>query len=161
MAGNPEEPLLLMKLQSPVTGLALDWIHKLLYWTSAESASLHVGLLDGSAQRPLVTGLDRPSAVAVDPLHRCHEDHSYWRVYSRNQVSQLMANSINLSVCFFFFFLFAFLRLLFWTECGSSARIVRCSLDGRDRKPLVTHLIRNPVALSLGTFLFSQPEVEE
>lgn len=73
MAGNQEEPVLLMKPQGTVTALALDWIHKLLYWTSAESASLHVGLLDGSAQRPLITGLDRPSAVAVDPLHRCRE----------------------------------------------------------------------------------------
>lgn len=70
MAGNPEEPELLMKLQGTATGLALDWIHQLLYWTSAESASLNVGLLDGSAQRPLITGLDRPSAVAVEPLHR-------------------------------------------------------------------------------------------
>lgn len=89
MAGEPEEPVLLMQLGGTVTALALDWIHKLLYWTSAESAALHVGLLDGSAQRPLITGLDGPSAVAVDPLHRCHEPHSHWRSSSQSVDRQL------------------------------------------------------------------------
>lgn len=77
MGGKLEEPVLLMKVQGAVTGLALDWIHKLLYWTSTESGSVHIGLLDGSAQRPLITGLDRPSALAVDPLHRCDEPDIY------------------------------------------------------------------------------------
>lgn len=87
MAGDPEEPVLLLKVQGTVTGLALDWIHNLLYWTNAEGASLHVGLLDGSAQRTLITGLDRPSAVAVDPLHRCRRSASlsfisiHWQLY--------------------------------------------------------------------------------
>ncbi len=58
----------LMKVQGSVSGLALDWIHQLLYWTSIENGSVSVGLLDGSAQRLLITGLDKPSAVAVDPL---------------------------------------------------------------------------------------------
>lgn len=56
--------------QGPMSGLAVDWIHRLLYWTSTGSGSVHVGLLDGSAQRALLTGLQEPSAVAVDPLHR-------------------------------------------------------------------------------------------
>lgn len=61
---------LLFRVQGPVSGLALDWIHHLLYWSSTGSGSVHVGLLDGSAQRALVAGLEKPSAVAVDPLHR-------------------------------------------------------------------------------------------
>lgn len=73
MDGKPKESVLMLKVEGTVTSLALDWIHELLYWTSTESASVHVGLLDGSAQRPLITGLDRPSAVAVDPLHRYTE----------------------------------------------------------------------------------------
>lgn len=47
---------------------------------------------------------------------------------------------------------FSFLRLLFWAQCGTSAKIERVSLDGNDRKALVTHQIRHPVALSLGKF---------
>lgn len=64
------DSLSLLRVQGPVSGLAVDWIHHLLYWTSTGSGSLHIGLLDGSAQRALVTGLQKPSAVAVDPLHR-------------------------------------------------------------------------------------------
>lgn len=60
-----------VRAQGPVSGLAVDWIHHLLYWTSMGSGSVHVGLLDGSAQRALLTGLQKPSAVAVDPLRRC------------------------------------------------------------------------------------------
>ncbi|KAJ0032574.1 hypothetical protein NQD34_002655, partial [Periophthalmus magnuspinnatus] len=55
------------KVPSSVSGLAVDWLHTLLYWSSAESGSVHVGLLDGSVQRPLLTGLDKPCAVAVHP----------------------------------------------------------------------------------------------
>uniref|UniRef100_H3CXH4 EGF-like domain-containing protein n=1 Tax=Tetraodon nigroviridis TaxID=99883 RepID=H3CXH4_TETNG len=103
------DPLPALRVQGPVSGLAVDWIHRLLYWASAGSGSVHVGLLDGSAQRALVAGLQTPSAVAVDPLH----------------------------------------RLLFWAQSGDSPKIERSGLDGRDRKALVTHSIRHPVALSL------------
>lgn len=68
MDGKPQDSVLVLKVQGSVSGLAVDWIHQLLYWTSIESGSVNVGLLDGSAQRPLITGLDKVSAVAVDPL---------------------------------------------------------------------------------------------
>lgn len=64
------DSLLVLTVQDQVSGLAVDWIHHLLYWTSMGSGAVHVGLLDGSAQRALVTELQKPSAVAVDPLHR-------------------------------------------------------------------------------------------
>lgn len=70
MDQKSRDSLPVLRVEGPVSGLAVDWIHHLLYWTSMGSGSLHIGLLDGSAQRALVTGLQRPSAVAVDPLHR-------------------------------------------------------------------------------------------
>lgn len=66
--GKLQDSVLVLKVQGSVSGLAVDWIHQLLYWTSMESGSVNVGLLDGSTQRQLITGLDKPSAVAVDPL---------------------------------------------------------------------------------------------
>ncbi|XP_051803552.1 low-density lipoprotein receptor-related protein 8-like isoform X2 [Acanthochromis polyacanthus] len=107
--GRPQEAVLVLEVQGSVSGLAVDWIHQLLYWTSTETGSLGVALLDGSARRQLITGLDQPSAVAVDPLR----------------------------------------GLLFWTQCGSSPKIERAGLDGRDRTTLVFTSIRHPVALSL------------
>lgn len=70
MDGKPQDSVLLLKVQGSVSGLAVDWIHQLLYWTNLESGSVSVGVLDGSTQRPLITGLYKPSAVAVDPLQR-------------------------------------------------------------------------------------------
>lgn len=67
---NNQDSRLVLRVEGPVSGLAVDWIHHLLYWTSMGSGAVHVGLLDGSAQRALVAGLEKPSAVAVDPLHR-------------------------------------------------------------------------------------------
>ncbi|KAK9519470.1 hypothetical protein VZT92_022198 [Zoarces viviparus] len=107
--GKTEDSVLVLKFQGSASGLAVDWIHQLLYWTSVESGSVNVGLLDGSAQRLLITGLDKPSAVAVDPLQ----------------------------------------GLLFWAHCGSSPKIERAGLDGRDRMALVISSLRQPVAISL------------
>lgn len=73
MHGRNQDAVAVLRVQGPVSGLAVDWIHHLLYWTSVGSGSVHVGLLDGSAQRRLVAGLEEPSAVAVDPLHRCDD----------------------------------------------------------------------------------------
>ncbi|KAK2835367.1 hypothetical protein Q5P01_015851 [Channa striata] len=109
MNEKPQKAVLLLKVQGSVSGLAVDWIHQLLFWTSMESASVGVGLLDGSAQRQLITGLDKPSAVAVDPVQ----------------------------------------GLLFWAQCGRSPKIEKAGLNGKRRMPLVTSLIRHPVALSL------------
>lgn len=68
MDDKQQVSVLVLKVQGSVSDLALDWIHQLVYWTSMETGSVNVGLLDGSAQRRLITGLDEPSAVVVDPL---------------------------------------------------------------------------------------------
>ncbi|XP_032428334.1 low-density lipoprotein receptor-like [Xiphophorus hellerii] len=109
VAENAKEAVLVLKVQSSVSGLAVDWIHQLLYWTNIEAGSLNVALLDGSFQRQLITGLNKPSAVAVDPLQ----------------------------------------GFLFLAQCGSTPVIERVTQDGRTKLPLVTSLIRQPVALSL------------
>lgn len=57
-----------------------------------------------------------------------------------------------LSISHFLLLYSAILRLLFWAQCGTSAKIERASLDGHDRKALVIYRIRHPVALSLGKF---------
>ncbi|XP_036409805.1 low-density lipoprotein receptor-related protein 8-like [Megalops cyprinoides] len=61
-------------LQSP-EGLALDWVHKNLYWTDPRSQTITVTSADGKRSRVLVSAdLSEPRAIAVDPK----QGFMYW-----------------------------------------------------------------------------------
>lgn len=49
-------------------GVAVDWIHDLLFWTDSGTRRVEVATLDGS-QRAVVAAndLDKPRAIAVHP----------------------------------------------------------------------------------------------
>ncbi|XP_076009223.1 low-density lipoprotein receptor-like [Genypterus blacodes] len=137
---KPQDAVLVLKVQGPVSGLAVDWIHRLLYWTSMEGGSVHVGLLDGSAQRLLIRGLDKPSAVAVDPLLRLlfwAEAGSAPKIERANSdgqsrialVTSAIRNPVALS-------LDMPRQLLYWADQGTRT-ISRVTLEGRHRKTVV------------------------
>ncbi|XP_034736897.1 very low-density lipoprotein receptor-like isoform X3 [Etheostoma cragini] len=140
MDGKLQDSVLVLKVQGSVSGLAVDWVHHLLYWTSMESGSVNVGLLDGSAQRRLITRLDKPSAVALDPL----QGLLFWaqsgrppkieraRLDGRDRmalVTSLILYPVALS-------LDMPRQLLYWVDQGLRS-ISRVNLDGRDRKTVV------------------------
>ncbi|KAJ0065662.1 hypothetical protein NL108_015195, partial [Boleophthalmus pectinirostris] len=128
------------KAPSSVSGLAVDWVHSLLYWSSAETGSVHVGLLDGSVQRPLLTGLDKPCAVVVHPTQgvifwaECGnnpkiEKSSLDGQYQKTLVNTLIHNPVALS-------LDLPRQLLYWVDQGLR-RISRVNLEGHYRKTVV------------------------
>lgn len=49
-------------------GVAVDWIHDLLFWTDSGTRRVEVATLDGS-QRAVIAAndLDKPRAIAVHP----------------------------------------------------------------------------------------------
>lgn len=50
-------------------GLAVDWIHDLLYWTDTGKDTIEVMDLKTNKRRVLFDqGLDEPRAIAVDPI---------------------------------------------------------------------------------------------
>ena len=52
-----------------VEGLAVDWINRLLYWTTYASSSIEVATLDGMHRSILInTGVEYPRGMAVDPI---------------------------------------------------------------------------------------------
>jgi len=51
-----------------VSGLAVDWIGRNLYWTDSVLNVIEVAGLNGSNRRILISnGLDNPRAILVDP----------------------------------------------------------------------------------------------
>ncbi|XP_036204600.1 low-density lipoprotein receptor-related protein 8 isoform X8 [Myotis myotis] len=69
-ASDPAEQEVLIdeQLHSP-EGLAVDWVHKHIYWTDSGNKTISVATVDGSRRRTLFShDLSEPRAIAVDPL---------------------------------------------------------------------------------------------
>lgn len=69
-ASTPDEQVVLIdeQLHSP-EGLAVDWVHKHIYWTDSGNKTISVATLDGRRRCTLFSReLSEPRAIAVDPL---------------------------------------------------------------------------------------------
>lgn len=64
---SSEQVTLIDSLHSP-EGLAVDWVHKNIYWTDSGNKSISVATGDGRKKKVLIaTELSEPRAIAVDP----------------------------------------------------------------------------------------------
>ncbi|XP_028744267.1 low-density lipoprotein receptor-related protein 8 isoform X9 [Peromyscus leucopus] len=69
-ASIPDEQVVLIdeQLHSP-EGLAVDWVHKHIYWTDSGNKTISVATIDGRRRCTLFSReLSEPRAIAVDPL---------------------------------------------------------------------------------------------
>ncbi|XP_072429816.1 low-density lipoprotein receptor-related protein 8 isoform X3 [Chiloscyllium punctatum] len=69
-ASDPSQHVHLIKydLHTP-EGLAVDWVHKNIYWTDSGTRSISVATADGTKRKTLIsTELDKPRAISVDPI---------------------------------------------------------------------------------------------
>ncbi|KAM9831455.1 low-density lipoprotein receptor-like [Neosynchiropus ocellatus] len=154
LRGNPHEALSVFKVQGSVSGLAVDWIHHLIYWTSVESNSVSVGLLDGSAQRRIIQGLDQPSALTVDPLqgylffaNRGESPKIVRTTLAGRDRLVLVGSGIRRPVALT---LDLPRQLLYWADEGTRS-ISRVTLAGRHRKTVVESngYLDRPVGLAV------------
>uniref|UniRef100_A0A3B3VV89 Low density lipoprotein receptor-related protein 8, apolipoprotein e receptor n=1 Tax=Poecilia latipinna TaxID=48699 RepID=A0A3B3VV89_9TELE len=71
---SSQQVTLVDSLHSP-EGLAVDWVHKNIYWTDSGNKSISVATGDGRKRKVLIaTELSEPRAIAVDP----HQGFMYW-----------------------------------------------------------------------------------
>lgn len=54
-----------------IGGVAVDWIHDLLYWTDSGTSRIEVSHLDGSHRKVLIyEELEKPRAIALHPIRK-------------------------------------------------------------------------------------------
>lgn len=65
-------------------GVAVDWIHDLLFWTDSGTRRVEVASLDGS-QRAVIAAndLDKPRAIAVHP----GDALVFWTDWGKNNIT--------------------------------------------------------------------------
>lgn len=67
MNGTGGKNVIKWGLESP-GGVAIDWIHDLLFWTDSGTRRIEVATLDGSVRMVLAASeIDKPRAVVVHP----------------------------------------------------------------------------------------------
>ncbi|XP_050390249.2 low-density lipoprotein receptor-related protein 8 [Patella vulgata] len=62
-------------------GIAVDWIHKHLYWTDSDLQQIAVSTLDGQMRSALITkDVEKPRAIVVEPS----SGYMYWADWGEN-----------------------------------------------------------------------------
>ncbi|KAM9475425.1 low-density lipoprotein receptor-related protein 8-like [Clarias gariepinus] len=65
---GPLDPTVMFSGVSGIVSLSVDWINRVLYWTSTSTRAVHAAALNGTEHVVLISGLQSPGAVAVQSL---------------------------------------------------------------------------------------------
>ena len=143
-------------VETIVTGLhrpeqiAVDWVHRKLYWTDHRRGVIERSDLDGSNIELLANRI-RPQAIAIDPFHKA----IYWSDYNRpRKIERLPFNSNYKQVIVYVASPSGLTidydnNLLYWTD-SQFDQIISCDLAGNNIRVVpVLVTIRSPYAITV------------
>ncbi|XP_057339839.1 low-density lipoprotein receptor-related protein 4-like isoform X2 [Microplitis mediator] len=148
---NPED-VIRWGLESP-GGIAIDWIHNLLFWTDGGTRRVEVLTLDTRIRHVLISNdLDKPRAIAVHP----HYGYVFWTDWGPSPKIEradmdgtsrlaLITDSITwpngLTIDYP-------TDRIFWTDAKHRV-IMSAKLDGTDRKKILSKGLHHPFAITV------------
>ncbi|RXN35539.1 low-density lipo receptor-related 8-like isoform X2 [Labeo rohita] len=127
-------------LHSP-EGLAMDWVHKNIYWTDSGHKTISVATGDGKKRKVLIdTELGEPRAIAVDPRQGgLFTILQKWKSMKNMQMSLKLVGIPIIVACGF----------MYWSDWGTQAKIEKAGMNGVDRQVLVSERIEWPNGIAL------------
>ncbi|XP_048587664.1 low-density lipoprotein receptor-related protein 8 isoform X2 [Nematostella vectensis] len=135
-------------------GLAIDWVGRKMYWADPGANTIEVSELDGSNKMTLISsGLDKPSAVVLDPtegfiywtdwgdpakIERASMDGTARKVLiSGEHLERPAGLAIDYST-----------RRLYWIDSKLDV-IKHCNLNGTEVRVVINTGIDNPTAITV------------
>lgn len=139
-------------LESP-GGIAVDWIHNLIFWTDSGTKRVEVASLDGSHRAIIVASeLDKPRAIVVHPgaawvfwsdwgpnpkIERCEMDGSNRKSIITESV--FWPNGLTVDYTD---------NMIFWADAKHNV-IEVSTLDGTSRRKVITKGLPHPFAITV------------
>lgn len=145
------------KQQDWLGGIAIDWVAGNIYWSDTKRNLIEVARLDGSHRYVVVSNVDKPTALAVDPLQGMlfyvTQQH-IGRVGLDGSQPFILVNQTRANWAVGSLVLDIEATRVYWCERYPDA-LMKVDYDGNLREQLLNETLNNPVALAkMGDYLY-------
>ncbi|XP_043066692.1 low-density lipoprotein receptor-related protein 1 isoform X1 [Drosophila bipectinata] len=145
------------KQQDWLGGIAIDWVAGNIYWSDTKRNLIEVARLDGSHRYVVVSNVDKPTALAVDPLQGMlfyvTQQH-IGRVGLDGSQPFILVNQTRANWAVGSLVLDIEATKVYWCELYPNA-LMKVDYDGNLRQQLLNESLYNPVALAkMGDYLY-------
>lgn len=131
-----------------LSGIAIDWIAKNLYWSNPKHGVIEVAKLNSPARYVLLYDIEKPTSLAIDPVEgilvwvggqkigKSYLDGSNRQILldSAVTISDVALDYTN--------------KHIYWCDTAANT-IERMKYDGSEKQVLLNHSLENPTSLTL------------